>query len=364
MIHMLNGGMLMSVNTDFKRLSYRTSMIFLLGGLSGSSVNLFCSIFFFKLLHFNPYLSFFGGTLFNEIFHHLYYHVVFENKEIRLKTAVPIQFLLYGTVAAGSLVILWFFMEYISLGFITAVTLSIAGLALLNILFVRISSFSSAQLADVVYADIEETYYDTLTDKQKVSGFRAWYHSSRFEKLTRFVTDHYQPGMKIADLGCGSCSWNVNGLPVTGIDVNENMLRWACQNNRLFDYRVTNNLAKTSLPSGSYDIVVMSETLEHLFNLDEVLAEVQRILKENGTFLITVPYDFFLGPFFLLFNLNCIYMGYLRGSLYHRYRCGHINHFTQKRLRNTLQENGFVLTEMFIVNGLLIYAQANKRHDK
>lgn len=360
---MPNGGMVMSANTDFKRLPYKTSQIFLLGGFAGSALNLSVSVFLYRLLHLNPYLSFFGGTLCNEIFHHLYYHVIFENKEIRLKTSLVVQFLLYGLVAVGSLVILWFFMEYLSLGFIMAVILSLVCLACLNILFVRISSFSSAELADVFYADIEENYYDTLTNKEKVSGFRAWYHSSRFEKLTRFVADHYQPGMKIADLGCGGCSWNINGLPVTGVDVNENMLRWACRKNRLKDYRVTDNLAETSLPSKNYDIVVMSETLEHLFNLEEVLTEVQRILKDNGTFLITVPYDFFLGPFFLLFNLNCIYMGYLRGSLYHRYRCGHINHFTQRRLQNTLRENGFLPEGMFIVNGLLIYATAKKRHD-
>ena len=104
----------------------------------------------------------------------------------------------------------------------------------------------------------------------------------------------------------------------------------------------------------------MSETLEHILNLDQTLAEVHRILKPDGRFLITVPYDFFLGPFFILFNLNCIYMGYLRGSRYHRLRCGHINHFTKSRLRTALARNGFTLQRVFVVNGLLLYAAAGK----
>ena len=66
----------------------------------------------------------------------------------------------------------------------------------------------------------------------------------------------------------------------------------------------------------------------------------------------------FLGPFFVLFNINCIYMGYLRGSNYHKYRCGHVNHFTKTRLRHTLEESGFELQRLFVVNGLLLYAQA------
>jgi hypothetical protein len=58
--------------------------------------------------------------------------------------------------------------------------------------------------------------------------------------------------------------------------------------------------------------------------------------------------------------LNCLYMGYIKGSVYHKYRCGHIHHFTKTRLRKTLLENGFVLEKVFVVNGLLLYAEARK----
>jgi hypothetical protein len=53
-------------------------------------------------------------------------------------------------------------------------------------------------------------------------------------------------------------------------------------------------------------------------------------------------------------------MGYIKGSLYHKYRCGHIHHFTKTRLRETLAENGFALQDVFVVNGLLLYATAKK----
>jgi SAM-dependent methyltransferase len=53
----------------------------------------------------------------------------------------------------------------------------------------------------------------------------------------------------------------------------------------------------------------MSEVLEHVFDQADVLQEVSRVLKDNGTFLITVPYDYFLGPFFILFNLKLFVYG-------------------------------------------------------
>jgi SAM-dependent methyltransferase len=248
--------------------------------------------------------------------------------------------------------------------FILSVLLSITILSLLSSLFIKISGYSSAELAHVEYTDIKESYYEELTDSQKVSRFRSWYHSSRFKKLANLVEQNYQSNMKIADLGCGNCLWNKKHIPVTGVDINVKMLQWAYKERYLSDYVLTDNLAKTYLPAGSFDIVIMSETLEHLLNLEDVLAEAHRILKDDGIFLITVPYDFFLGPFFILFNLNCLYMGFIKGSLYHRFRCGHINHFTKNRLRNALQENKFKLISLSIENLFLIYAKAKKITEK
>ena len=277
-----------------------------------------------------------------------------------MRTPLPLQGLLYIGVAAGSTALLWFFLRGLGMSFPLGVLCSIGVLSALSVLLIRVSTFSTAQLAEVDYRGLEEDYYDEQTDPAKVSRFRAWYHRSRYERLGQLVSEYYRPGQQIADLGCGNCWWNTFAVPVTGVDINERMLQWARRNQRLADYRVTGNLAQTSLPSGTFDIVVTSETLEHMLNLDQTLAEVHRILKPDGTYLITVPYDYFLGPFFILFNLNCIYMGYLRGSRYHRARCGHINHFTRSRLRQTLARNGLALKRVFVVNGLLLYAVAEK----
>jgi len=350
----------MSKTNLHQKLSHSFILIFLLGGVLGSIINFIVTISFYFVFQLNPFFSFFLGIIFNELFNHTYYHIIYTNREIRLKTPFNIQLFLYFCVAFASLFILWFFFLFLKIAFILSVLLSIIVLSLLSAFLIKISAFSSAELAHIEYSEISESYYEELTDKQKVSSFRSWYHSSRFQKMTNFVEKHYEANMKIADLGCGNCLWNKKHIPVMGVDINEKMLKWAQKEKYLSDYILTDNLAKTGLPSKSFDIVIMSETLEHLLNLEEVLVEVNRILKDDGTFLITVPYDIFLGPFFILFNLNCLYTGFIKGSRYHRFRCGHINHFTKKRLHDVLQENNFKLISLSIVNWLLIYATAKK----
>ena len=350
----------MKKQAQIRRLRYSQFPIFLLGGFGGSALNLLISLSLFHYTKLNPYLSFFCGTLCNELFHHIYYNVVFVNKEIRMKTPLPLQSFLYLCVALGSTFLLFIFMTMLNIGFGWAVLMSIATLSVFNVLLIRISTFSSSELADIQYREMNGNYYQDQTDDSKVSSFRAWYHASRYRKLTDFIGKYYHPGYRIADLGCGNCLWNTNHFPVTGVDINEQMLKWSKSNQYLADFRVTTDLSQTGLPSGHFDMVVMSETLEHLLNYPEVLREVQRILKNDGIFLVTVPYDFFLGPFFILFNLNCVYMAYCRGSEYHKYRCGHINHFTKRRLRETLSVHGFRIRDLFVVNGLLLYSAAEK----
>ncbi len=339
------------------RLRHPAAYTFLLGGVLGSGLNLVLTLALARLGVWPP-LAIALGTLANELFHHVYYHVVYVNQEIRLRTPLPLQLTLYVAVAAAAGGLLWVAMHAVPL--VAAVVAVLVVLAVANAVINRISTFSSATLAMVEYRAMGEAFYDDQTDAAKVNAVRAWFHRSRFANLTTFVDAVYRPGMTVADLGCGDCLWNTRGYPVTGVDVNEPMMRFAQRHGRLSDHRVTDDLSRTGLPDGSVDVVVMSETLEHLLNVEAVVAEVRRVLRADGTFLITVPYDFFLGPFFVLFNVNCLWQGYVRGSAYHRYRCGHVNHFTKRRLRDALSAGGFAVSRMTVVNGLTLYAAARQ----
>jgi 2-polyprenyl-3-methyl-5-hydroxy-6-metoxy-1,4-benzoquinol methylase len=341
------------------RQRYSPLLVYVLGGVLGSGLNLLVTYALYRAFD-APLAAFFVGTLVNELFHHVFYSVVYVNEEIRMRTMLPLQLFLYVAVAAAAMVPLYFLHVRLAIPFLWAVLACIALLSAVSTLVIRLSTFGSSSLAEVEYREMNDSFYDDQTDPTKVSRFRAWYHRSRYQRLTDLVSAHYRPGMRIADLGCGNSWWNVHGLPVTGLDINEKMLDWAKRHGRLTDYHVCADLSQPGLPDQTFDVIVMSEVLEHLLNGPDVLAAIRRMLKDDGTFLMTVPYDIFLGPFFVLFNLNCLYQGYVKGSDYHRHRCGHINHFTKTRLRNTLSAAGFAIDQLFVVNGLLLYAVVRK----
>jgi 2-polyprenyl-3-methyl-5-hydroxy-6-metoxy-1,4-benzoquinol methylase len=53
----------------------------------------------------------------------------------------------------------------------------------------------------------------------------------------------------------------------------------------------------TELPEQSADVVILTEVLEHIEYPHEVLNEVYRLLKPNGYFIISVPWDHPFSPF-------------------------------------------------------------------
>lgn len=343
------------------RLRFSTLSIFLLGGIVGTGINALVVALVRMELGWHTAIAFFSGTMANLLFHHVYYHLIFVNREIRLRTPLWLQLGLYCLIASGAAAAGWLLCDLVGLSLGLTMAALLGAMAATNALVNRISTFSSVSPAHVEYESMGESFYVDQTSTEKVNAIRAWFHRSRFQRLHDFVAEHYKPGMVVADLGCGNCLWNKDRLPVTGVDMNANMLGWAQNNGYLSDYRVSKDLALSGLSKRSFDLVVMSETLEHLLNLQATLEEAHSILKDDGKLVITVPYDFFLGPFFIMFNINCLYQGYVKGSRYHRYRCGHVNHFTVSRLRRALANAEFQMESVRIVNALSLFAVATKR---
>jgi SAM-dependent methyltransferase len=97
-----------------------------------------------------------------------------------------------------------------------------------------------------------------------------------------------------AFLGVVSCTLARLGFAVTALDIPEFMVnqrlkaRYACYGVA----SVSANLRDYALPaaSGSFAIVIMCETLEHLnFNPLPVLAEINRVLEQDGYLYLSLP---------------------------------------------------------------------------
>jgi SAM-dependent methyltransferase len=92
----------------------------------------------------------------------------------------------------------------------------------------------------------------------------------------------------------------------------------------------------TSLPiaGDSLDLVVAFDVLEHIVDDDRAVAEVKRVLRPDGTFLIAVPAD----P---------------RLWSEHDVAVDHVRRYTRPTLRSVLERGGFEITSMVSWNVLL-----------
>lgn len=103
-----------------------------------------------------------------------------------------------------------------------------------------------------------------------------------------------KPSLDVADIGCGAGSlsilWAELGHNLHGLDVNEPLLTVArgraAEKNFNIDFRLG---SATALPwdSGSMDVCMLLELLEHVSDWQSCLEECVRVLRPNGVLVVT-----------------------------------------------------------------------------
>jgi len=95
----------------------------------------------------------------------------------------------------------------------------------------------------------------------------------------------------------------------------------------------------------SFDIVTAFDSMEHFEELDKVLAEVNRILKKQGIFYISIPLEKQFPSLYWIF--------YKLGWKGKKDFAGHVNFFNDQELESLLNEHGFKLVKKRFSNHLL-----------
>ena len=91
---------------------------------------------------------------------------------------------------------------------------------------------------------------------------------------------------RLLDVGCGSKPYRELFTVETyiGMDIDSERARLAGIADSFYGGR------EFPFSSGSFDSIVCSQVLEHVFNPDEFLGEIARVLKPGGRLLLTVPF--------------------------------------------------------------------------
>jgi methionine biosynthesis protein MetW len=114
-----------------------------------------------------------------------------------------------------------------------------------------------------------------------------------FQKFTAYgaILNCIPNNSEILDLGCGD--GNVSQLylqkgKVTGVDISETALKISQKRGIK---TVNHNLNELPLPfrKESFDVIILTDVLEHLFDPYKMIIECKRIVKKNGKIIITVP---------------------------------------------------------------------------
>lgn len=103
---------------------------------------------------------------------------------------------------------------------------------------------------------------------------------------------------------------------------------------------------KLPVKTGAYDAVICLATLEHLINIDELVTELHRILKDDGRLYVSVP------------NYASLYwmIPLLRGRTFHdpfgeqsRYEFyAHVRYFTYRTLLDYMKHFGFIPETVYL----------------
>ncbi len=158
--------------------------------------------------------------------------------------------------------------------------------------------------------EVMNAYHDVSTlypFAPSMSIWRAWELAAyRRYKL---------PG-PILDLGCGDGQYFKLVWPsikdVVGIDIDSSIIDSAVASG-VYTSVLETSAANMSIADSSFNSVFANCSLEHMDDLDSVLANVRRVLRPNGAFLLSVVTDKFL-EWVTLADIASLLDGPARGS--------------------------------------------------
>tara|TARA_Y100001958_G_C21113707_1_gene459884 strand:- start:183 stop:833 length:651 start_codon:yes stop_codon:yes gene_type:complete len=215
---------------------------------------------------------------------------------------------------------------------------------------------------------MSKKFFVTNNNSGNIGNFYNKYASNNF--IEKFIINNYFKNLldickknsitNFIDLGCGEGKWlyefSKKGFDCVGIDHSDEVIKLAKKNLgeinidifkcSLYENNFHEKINSIILKTGIKNIFFL-EVLEHLTDPSKILSNLKKVKFER--MIITVPNE----PLWRF--LNCCRLKYLKdfGNT-----PGHINHFSNNKIKNLLREN-FTIIDIKLPLPFLMYLIKN-----
>ena len=182
---------------------------------------------------------------------------------------------------------------------------------------------------------------DTWNSNYKKGGFKK-----RLAFVRRLLVREVVPGKKWLDAGCGGgmLTLEMSALGATGlaVDGSQEMIDAALRDVGVisggFVFLSVESVSAIDVPEGCFDGVLCSSVVEYVGSVDCALREFNRVLKADGTLILSVPNK---QSFIRRTQKSCRMVGILFGLDLFPYLSVSVHDFTKEDLLSLLGRYGF-----------------------
>jgi len=172
---------------------------------------------------------------------------------------------------------------------------------------------------------------------------QRWWHGKKKDVSSLMFKQIRKKPRYILDIGCADgylTNWISQQWPtakVTAIDVVQKLVKAGKKKYPQVNFRQS-DCHRLPFKQNRFDLVTFYETLEHVKNPHQVVGEIYRVLKKNGTLIVELDSNniLFRTIWFFWTKLGA-------GRVWHD---SHINPFNRQKLINILVDHGFKISKV------------------
>ncbi len=185
-----------------------------------------------------------------------------------------------------------------------------------------------------IWGQVPADYYDQGMAKNPLQ--KLW-HTKKLSQVMKFLPEDRDEKLQVLDVGCSSAiltneiSKNLKKSKVFGLDSYKAAIDFAKKKYPHITF-VTGDAHKLPFKNNFFNIVICTETLEHVTDPKKSLKEINRVLKKDGQAIISMDSGS------LPFRVIWYFWTKTTGKVWEN---AHLHEFNAKILENLIREAGF-----------------------